>query len=233
MGQNSNEKVLVVDFSAMTLDTMFWHAENEQDMWERLCKADPRFVDRFASSGYAGAEFDRSVLQVIPYLLMVRGSEVVLYERTNKGGEPQLHNQWSIGVGGHINDIDADQTVELANPTLRDVISVAALRELDEEFGLEISSEQIKWVGLMYLGQPTKGVRPNVSELHLAVVGVIDVTAIPKPCEDSIGRVVAFEAGPGASRELRENLAKELNMESWTKFLWMNFLAIAELARRG
>ncbi len=68
-------------------------------------------------------EEDPSFKQVIPYCLFVHEGKLFLYERLRKGGEERLHNQVSIGVGGHINPVDAGD----------DILVKAMLREFREE----------------------------------------------------------------------------------------------------
>lgn len=51
-------------------------------------------------------EDDPSFKQVIPYLCLRDGALVYLMRRTRAGGDPRLHDRWSIGVGGHVNPGD-------------------------------------------------------------------------------------------------------------------------------
>lgn len=52
------------------------------------------------------AEASPAYKQIIPYVAIVRGDEVFATRRLNKGGEARLHGLMSLGVGGHINEID-------------------------------------------------------------------------------------------------------------------------------
>lgn len=52
------------------------------------------------------AEVDRSLKQVIPYLVLRDGDRYFLMRRTNAGADARLHERWSIGVGGHLNPGD-------------------------------------------------------------------------------------------------------------------------------
>jgi predicted NUDIX family phosphoesterase len=54
----------------------------------------------------ARAEREPAWKQVIPYAVVVRGSEVLLMKRLRKGGEGRLFDKLSIGVGGHLNPVD-------------------------------------------------------------------------------------------------------------------------------
>ena len=51
-------------------------------------------------------EEDPSYRQIIPYVVLTRGDEVLVLRRLKKGGEKRLHGLLSIGVGGHINPVD-------------------------------------------------------------------------------------------------------------------------------
>jgi predicted NUDIX family phosphoesterase len=51
-------------------------------------------------------EADPSWKQVIPYPVLRDGSDWFLMRRTTAGGDPRLHDRYSIGVGGHVNPAD-------------------------------------------------------------------------------------------------------------------------------
>ncbi|MGH2356937.1 MAG: NUDIX domain-containing protein, partial [Candidatus Limnocylindria bacterium] len=55
------------------------------------------------------AETDPTFKQVIPYVLVRDGDLVFLMERTDAGGDARLHRKASIGVGGHLNPVDAEE----------------------------------------------------------------------------------------------------------------------------
>lgn len=72
-------------------------------------------------------ESDESVLQLIPYSVLQSGKEILVYNRGNST-EERLSNKVSVGIGGHINPIDAAVSIKLAP-------QYAALREIFEETG--------------------------------------------------------------------------------------------------
>jgi predicted NUDIX family phosphoesterase len=53
-------------------------------------------------------ERDPSRKQVIPYVVVRNGRRIFLMRRTRAGGDPRLHDRYSIGVGGHLNPGDED-----------------------------------------------------------------------------------------------------------------------------
>ena len=67
------------------------------------------------------AEESPEFKQIIPYVAVVRGDEVFATRRLNKGGESRLHGLMSLGVGGHINEIDRDHGEWLMNCLRREI----------------------------------------------------------------------------------------------------------------
>ena len=70
------------------------------------------FCDLVAREGHfvprPAAEVDRSLKQVIPYLVLRDGDRWFLMYRTRAGADARLHDRYSIGVGGHMNPGDGD-----------------------------------------------------------------------------------------------------------------------------
>src|SRR5450631_663352 len=54
----------------------------------------------------ASAETDRTLKQIIPYLVLRDGERIFLMKRTRAGGDARLHDHYTIGVGGHMNPGD-------------------------------------------------------------------------------------------------------------------------------
>lgn len=97
------EQVLVVERSVLMDDPGWFGIRSEgADGFADLVREHGRFVDRVAAEG------DRSLKQVIPYLVLRDGPRYFLMRRTRAGADPRLHDRFSIGVGGHLNPGDAD-----------------------------------------------------------------------------------------------------------------------------
>lgn len=79
-----------------------WRGVRRDDVTEMLRRVDecgshvPRSV----------AEADRTLKQIIPYLVLRDGDRVFLMKRTRAGGDARLHDRYSIGIGGHLNPGD-------------------------------------------------------------------------------------------------------------------------------
>lgn len=90
------------------------------------------FLDR------SEAEENDDYKQIIPYCAITFENSILLVKRTKKQSESRLHNMFSLGIGGHINESDLD---EKNGPR---IIHEALYRELFEE--LDIDENQISEV---------------------------------------------------------------------------------------
>lgn len=97
------------------------------------------FVDRYfplCFDGYTwrerdGIEDDFSLKQIIPYVVLQNANRVFTYRRSKQAGEARLHNQVSIGIGGHIKQ-ELDDGITFHNTLQR-----AMKRELEEEVEID------------------------------------------------------------------------------------------------
>jgi predicted NUDIX family phosphoesterase len=74
-------------------------------------------------------EADETRKQVIPYPVLRDGDRWFLMRRTRAGGDPRLHDRFSIGVGGHVNPEDGGLDGDLGTALRREW-----LEELDVDF---------------------------------------------------------------------------------------------------
>lgn len=122
------------------------------DFSSHCSKADFKFIP------CAIAETNPEYKQIIPYIALQSSDceKTAIYLR--KGSEKRLHDLWSIGIGGHINPIDAI----LNKRSFKKILTEGMKRELDEELicrprnekpeFLGIISEEITAVGKVHLG---------------------------------------------------------------------------------
>lgn len=121
-------------------------------------------------------ETDKNTLQIIPYITLAylkdTGSNIpnpadpdtkfFIYTRGAVGNEGRLHGNCSVGLGGHIEE----EPTEVK--TFDNVITEAALRELEEEVGLKLlgfdSSESICSCGNLFFDTSNP-----VGEVHLGI----------------------------------------------------------------
>jgi predicted NUDIX family phosphoesterase len=78
--------------------------------WRGVRPAGAGELERLASHGSYRPrdemERDPAFKQVIPYLVVRDGPSYFLMRRTRAGGDERLHERYSIGVGGHLNEGD-------------------------------------------------------------------------------------------------------------------------------
>ncbi len=115
---NPDEQVLVVPRAAL-VPGEGWLGVRHGDLADALgvVARDGYFVRR------ADAEEDRSLKQVIPYLVLRDGERWFLMRRTRAGGDARLHDRWSIGVGGHLNPGDVDVAGGLAREWSEELVA--------------------------------------------------------------------------------------------------------------
>ncbi len=96
--------------------------------------------------------------QIIPYIALTLGDEVLCYQRRAKHTEKRLGGLWTVGFGGHIEPIDRDEAGSLG------VVKTTALRELEEETGLKVDGRALEPLGFI------NSDREEVSQVHFGVV---------------------------------------------------------------
>ncbi len=104
-----------------------------------------QYVDR------STAEVSPDLKQLIPYVVVVDGQRVFLMRRTDAGGDPRLHRKASIGVGGHLNPVDAGEDALMAG--LRREWAEEIDADWDPEFELiGMLNDDTNPVGSVHLG---------------------------------------------------------------------------------
>lgn len=87
------------------------------------------------------AEENVNFKQPIPYVALKRGDEVFSYKRLSGGGEARLHNQISLGVGGHLNNVEGLD--------FYGVLADGLQRELEEELFINKDKLTLTTIGLI------------------------------------------------------------------------------------
>ena len=151
------------------------------------------------------AEANEQHKQVIPYMVVRRGEEILAYQRSKKSGEGRLRNKWSVGFGGHINPCDKMEQGILFT------LSLAMSRELNEELDWgdqELCTvNNISELGVLYDDSDAVG------RVHIGYVLVIDVpkdSQFPKAKEDTISATQWVSL---------QDAAKLSGLEGWGKIV--------------
>ncbi len=122
------EKVLVVDAKELEEFLRSNRSWSTRDMYSFIGRSGV-FLER------DDVEEDESVRQVIPYVTIISGDKVAVFQR-NKGGEERLKGKVTVGIGGHINPCDnifPDGVDEGGFARGRGVVTRCAYREMAEE----------------------------------------------------------------------------------------------------
>lgn len=149
------------------------------------------------------AEEDPTFKQPIPYAVIKRGNEIFVYERLKGAGETRLHNKLSLGVGGHMNDVeDAADFYELLDENLQ--------REIQEELKIFSTVQPVtKIVGLI------NDDSDDVGKVHIGVLAVIEVH------KDTVVEVREKDELQGQFFPLEKLKLKQFydRLENWSKIV--------------
>lgn len=144
------------------------------------------------------AENDPTHKQIIPYVLIASGDQVLHYVRGKKAGEQRLVAKGSIGIGGHMNESD-ESLFALDQAAYRAGVE----REVGEEIKID-SPFKDRVVAL--LNDDTT----DVGRVHL---GIVHVFALREP---KVGKREAIITSLGfLNRE--ELLARRDSLETWSQ----------------
>ncbi len=156
-------------------------------------------------------EDDPSFKQIIPYVIFRCGDLVFRYTRGKAQGEARLHQKMSIGVGGHVDESDADGIATV------DAYEMALRRELDEEVLVE-SPGVIRRVGLINDDSSPVG-RVHLGVVHLYELERPEVSAREEGLAEAgfttiaLARGVARSAGDLVALRLRRPARMNRNAE--------------------
>lgn len=151
------------------------------------------------------AEVDSQWKQMIPYAVIRRGEEVFLYKRLKAGGEPRLHDQLSIGIGGHMNRINDIRG-------FNGVLMLNFYRELGEE--LDILSSQRHPIEPKVVGI----INDDHGDAGLYHIGILLVYDLPEHSEVSVRETDELEGYWVRIKDLQK--APLLNhLENWSKMV--------------
>ncbi|MCE9636076.1 MAG: hypothetical protein K8T90_10250 [Planctomycetes bacterium] len=148
------------------------------------------------------AERDWTMKQVIPYCVVTRRrevdgarrAEVFRTRRLSKGGESRLHGKRSIGIGGHLNPVDAP-----------DVVASGLRREVEEELVLD-GVWTARAVGLL------NDDATDVGAVHVGLVQLVEIED-----DASVRETDTLEGAWVSVEELAESCrAERASYETWS-----------------
>jgi predicted NUDIX family phosphoesterase len=176
-----------------------------------------RFVDRDE------AERTPAWKQWIPYCMLRCGDwraggdphdrGILLVQRTRKGGEARLHESWTIGLGGHIEPVDAD---DQSAPDARAFFGAALQRELAEELQLpDAALPAPRLLGLI------NDDSTDVGQVHAGLAYCIDLPQPLAQAREMVGirEISKMRGGFTHLVEFAELWQTPSQFESWSQFL--------------
>ena len=144
------------------------------------------------------AEIDPTHKQIIPYVLLAHGGQVLHYVRGKKAGEQRLVAKGSIGIGGHMNEGD-ESLFALDEAAYRGGVE----REVGEEIAIKTKFED-RIVALL------NDDSTEVGQVHL---GVVHVFKLDEPKVEKREAMITNLAFLGKE----ELLARRDSLETWSQ----------------
>ncbi len=146
-----NEKVLVVPRNIIFKEGSWRGVKIENlDYYLDLIRSNYQFKKR------GEVEKNPSFQQIIPYILFSFKDKFFLYKYIKGAGEKRLINNYQLGVGGHINLIDAKEK--------EGILERAAMREWNEEINYKGDILSKKLIGIL-----NDDTRP-VEKVHIGLI---------------------------------------------------------------
>ena len=109
-------------------------------------------------------ETDESHKQIIPYVCIRHEDSYMLLQRTKKQSEARLHNKFSLGIGGHINEQEVAAGAQ-------DLVHAGLLRELNEEITV-LAGWKLNLLGTIYDSTTPVG------RVHFGIVYELEVSSL-------------------------------------------------------
>jgi predicted NUDIX family phosphoesterase len=179
-------------------------------------------------------EENPSFKQLIPYVIVTNeNNEILMYKRSTKGGESRLHNVYSIGFGGHIDEpenrymrtpvkmpadsklstLEDDFAIAPGTPSsgkeTKEIIHNSLIREMEEELGTSINwvEHEFKFKGTIYND------KDEVGQVHLGLLYVVKINS-KKLLEEGELDIVTDRQFLSVDK-----LSGKDGLEAWSKFI--------------
>lgn len=172
------------------------------------------------------AERTPTLKQVIPYTLVARGDDILLLRRTKGGGDARLHDKLTIGVGGHVNPVDAFPQGSSGGSDaerILDPLPAATRREVMEEELTVTGATHLVPVGLI-----NDDSNP-VGAVHVGFVQVLHLQGGDAQVRET--DQLRGEFVPAST--LRERLEEGANFETWSSLIVPHLDQILALSDSG
>jgi predicted NUDIX family phosphoesterase len=213
-----DEEVLVVDANTATdLANPGLNYIDEDDVLE----INKRLADAAEFKPRYEVEFNPMYKQVIPYIIVLNEDETKVFAMTRIKGDSRLVGNISIGVGGHINPIDATE-VECADcKEEATIIDRGLLRELNEELLIEGRKGKLRSFAIHPAEALLYDNSNKVGQDHIGLICrcIVDEEIVTVEVKEK-------DTLSGEMRDIKE-LEKDIDkMENWTRIVYEKMLNI-------
>lgn len=197
-----DEQIIVVRRSLLfgTDDHKDLTFQGTEQSRQKVAELEGRMAAHYQVMRRGDAEQDSEFKQPIPYALLRKGDRYFSYERLGGGAEQRLHGKLSIGVGGHMNQVEGEEN-------FRQLLSANLKRELTEELIIKSADlSHIRTIGL---------INDDASEVGRVHIGVLVAIDLPDNCLVSVKEKEKLSGSWRSFSALREKEIYE-RMESWS-----------------
>lgn len=196
MSEHPPEQVLVIPTTLA--------AELAPNVWGRVpLGVEQTILRHYTFREREEAEHNFDFKQVIPYIMVSHEADYLLAQRTAKQQEKRLHGKFSIGQGGHINQLDFHGKTGVLVNTIA--------REIAEEYTLT----------KILACNPVGVINDNSTEVARVHLGLVYWMRVGSP-EFSVAEVGKHTAKWADLAETRKHYDR---MESWSQVLLDHLLA--------
>lgn len=149
-----DEQILVVPLlSASNVPDGFCHKISQ--LTDKMFKDAHTFVYRY------DAEYNYSLVQLIPYVVVINETEDKLFVTQRIAGEERLISEFSLGCGGHVNpqDLSRNTLLTAAHREMQEELDITLLKDTDLYiYGTvrDLNSPTREHLGLVYIAVATK-----------------------------------------------------------------------------
>lgn len=200
MSSSHSERVLVVPSAELDRLGRFQGFSPDADRYLRtlLVPELARFLPR------SEVEDDPSYKQIIAYVVFRCADSVFCYTRGKSQGEARLHRLRSIGVGGHVDESDADGRATF------EAYEMAMNREINEEIALN-SQGDVRLVGLI------NDDSSPVGQVHLGAVHLYELEQpLIQPREEGLAEAEFIS--------IADLIQNRVQFETWSQICIEGFL---------
>lgn len=171
---------------------------------KNIAELERRMAENYRIMRRGDAEENPEYKQLIPYAFLRRGDQFFTYKRLGGGGESRLHGRVSLGVGGHMNQVDG-------TPDFKRLLSANLSRELNEELRIENSGRKADYrtIGM---------INDDAAEVGRVHIGILIAITLPAETTVAVRERDKLEGQWRTLDELKDP-ALYKRTESWSAFV--------------